>query len=129
MNAVWFFILLCFGSVCVFRSVDGILGRKYVVGVTMIIIIISGMLLVLNRNQSRFPFRKHCLLTAVVFFIPFFFLQALQFLGKGTSRLFSRHHLQSHFHDLGNNNLFSVMSGTMSYFSSQFYKPWFLLCL
>jgi len=84
--------------------------------VEVTIIIISGMLLVLDRNQSRFPFRKHCLLAAAVFFIPFL-LQALQFLGKGTSRLFSHHHLQSHFHDLGNNYLFPVMSGTMSYFS------------
>jgi hypothetical protein len=93
-----------------------------VVGVTVTIIIISGMLLVLNRNKSRFPFRKHCLLAAAVFFTPFF-LRALQFLGKGTSGLFSHHQLQSHFHDLGNSNLFSTMSGTMSYFSSHFYKP------
>jgi hypothetical protein len=55
----------------------------------------------------------------------FCFLQALQCLGKGTSGLFSNDHLHSHFHNLGNNYLFSVTSRTMSYFTSQFYKPWF----
>ena len=88
------------------------------VGVTMIIIIFGGVSLVLNRTQSRFPFRKHCLLAAAGFFHIFSPLKALQFPG-----LFSHHHLQSHFLDLGNSNLFSVMSGTMSYISLQFYKP------
>jgi len=72
----------------------GFLGKN-MVGVTMIIIIISGMLLVLNSNHSRFPFRKHCPFAAADFITPFF-LQALQFLGKGPSGLFSHHHPQSH---------------------------------